>query len=298
MKNKNPKVAIVIPTFNRSKYVQKAIDTSLAQTYSCEVIVCDHGSKDDTPKVMQKYGDKIKYIRKEEDFGPHFCWLDGILHTDAEFIHLQFDDDWIDKNYIKECIKLMRKDVGVVIANAVVCDENGQQQRDVFHFKKIFQRSGIFKKEKLEKKLLKGKMYSPGASLFRKQDLIDGLYQGNLPVSTYKNYHGVGPDSFFTLLAVLKYKKVGIITENLVFFRDHKDSITASASKDAKKNIQLKNAYRNVLDYYIFLKWFRFFNILTYFSLNFWLEKSINLIKRMLNFLGLYDFAKKIYCKK
>ena len=89
MKNKNPKVAIVIPTFNRSKYVQKAIDTSLAQTYSCEVIVCDHGSKDDTPKVMQKYGDKIKYIRKEEDFGPHFCWLDGILHTDAEFIHLQ-----------------------------------------------------------------------------------------------------------------------------------------------------------------------------------------------------------------
>ena len=74
-----PKVAIVIPTFNRSKYVQKAIETSLAQTYPCEVIVCDHGSKDDTPNVMKKYGNKIKYVRKEEDFGPHFCWLDGIF---------------------------------------------------------------------------------------------------------------------------------------------------------------------------------------------------------------------------
>ena len=151
---KNPKVAIIIPTFNRSKYVQKAIETSLSQTYPCEVVVCDHGSKDDTPNVMEKYGNKIKYIRKEEDFGPHFCWLDGILHTDAEFIHLQFDDDWIDKNYIKKCMSLMGKDVGVVIGNAVIVEESKNQKKDVFHFKKIFKKTGIFKREILEKKTI------------------------------------------------------------------------------------------------------------------------------------------------
>jgi len=82
--NRKSKVTIVIPTFNRSEYVQKAIDTSLAQTYPCEVIVCDHGSTDNTPKVMKKYKNKIKYIRRDEDFGPHFCWIDGILHADTE----------------------------------------------------------------------------------------------------------------------------------------------------------------------------------------------------------------------
>ena len=298
IKMEKPKVAIVIPTFNRSKYVQKAINTSLTQTYPCEVIVCDHGSKDNTPEVMKKYGNKIKYIRKEEDFGPHFCWLDGILHTNAEFIHIQYDDDWIDEDYIRRCMNLMRKDVGVVIANAVISDPNKKQEKDVFHFKKIFKKSGIFKRKVLEKKLLAGKMYSPGASLFRKKDLIDALYQGSLPVSNYKGYHGVGPDSFFTLLAVLRYKKVGIITDNLVFFRGHEESITQDAESDPKKYTQLKNAYRNVLDYYQFLKWFGFFNKFKYFSMGFWKEKFVNRTKKTLKSLGLFKIAQKIYWKK
>ena len=87
-------VSIVIPTFNRATLVQKAIDTSLAQTYPCEVIVCDHGSSDNTPEVVEKYGDKIKYIRKEQDFGPHYCWLDGVLNAKGKYVHIQYDDDW------------------------------------------------------------------------------------------------------------------------------------------------------------------------------------------------------------
>ena len=35
-------VSIVIPTFNRASYVRQAIDSALAQTTPCEVIVCDH----------------------------------------------------------------------------------------------------------------------------------------------------------------------------------------------------------------------------------------------------------------
>jgi len=247
--NKNRKVAIVIPTFNRSVYVQESVESALCQTYPCEVIVCDHGSTDNTPEVMKKYGNKIKYIRRNEDFGPHFCWLDGILHADAEFIHLQFDDDYVDKTFIEETMKLMREDVGVVIANDL----------RYFHFKEIFIKSGLFPSSRLEKLLLMGAMYSPGASLFRKKDLIDALYQGGLPVSKYKRYHGVGPDAFCTLLAVLRYKKVGIITDNMVFFRGRKGSITFDAYRDPQKKAQMHNAYRDVLYYYKFLKWYWIF---------------------------------------
>ena len=296
--NKKSKVAIVIPTFNRSKLVQKAVDSSLAQTYPCEVIVCDHGSKDNTPQVMKKYKGKIKYIRREEDFGPHFCWLDGILHTDAEFIHLQFDDDWIDKTYVEKCMKLMDKNVGVVIAGTVAKGDNDNQWTDILHFKKIFKKSGIFNKRILEKKLLKGTMYSPGSSLFRKKDLIDALYQGSLPISNYSEYHGVGPDSFFTLLAILRYKKVGIVTENLVFFRGHAGSITVDAASNPKKYTKLKNAYKNVLDYYRFLKWFRFFDKLKYLSLYFWIEKFVNFTKQILSGIGLLEYVRKISKKR
>lgn len=81
MKETNKKVSIVIPTYNRADYLKQAIDAALAQTYECEIVVCDHGSTDATPQVAQTYGDRIKYIRREKDNGIHFMWLDGIVHA-------------------------------------------------------------------------------------------------------------------------------------------------------------------------------------------------------------------------
>jgi len=181
----------------------------------------------------------------------------------------------------------MRKDVGVVIADSY----------GMFHFKKIFGKSGIFPRKKLEKRLLKGAMYSPGASLFRKKDLIDALYQGNLPISKYDGYHGVGPDSFMTLLAVLRYKKIGIVTEDLVFFREHEGSITCDAHSDPKKYTKLRNAYENVVLYYMFLKWFWVFEKFKYFSLNFWIREFYRSSRIFLKRIGLLGHAKKLVSK-
>ena len=85
-------------------------------------------------------------------------------------------------------MNLMRNDVGVVITNAVVSNESKNQEKNIFHFKKIFKKSGIFKKRKLEKRLLMRVMYSPGASLFRKKDLIDALY---LVIYQFQNTMGI-----------------------------------------------------------------------------------------------------------
>ena len=63
-----PKVSIVIPAYNASNYLAEAIDSALAQTYSnTEIIVVNDGSKDDgaTAAVAAKYGEKIRYVEKE-----------------------------------------------------------------------------------------------------------------------------------------------------------------------------------------------------------------------------------------
>ena len=56
----NKNVSIIIPTFNRADFLVECIDSCLAQTQPCEIIVCDHGSTDTTPEVVKKYGDKSK----------------------------------------------------------------------------------------------------------------------------------------------------------------------------------------------------------------------------------------------
>jgi glycosyltransferase involved in cell wall biosynthesis len=60
------KVSVIIPTYNREKYVVKAIDSVLAQTYrDYEIILIDDGSNDKTRQVLETYQGKIRYIYQE-----------------------------------------------------------------------------------------------------------------------------------------------------------------------------------------------------------------------------------------
>ena len=64
-----PKVSIVLPTYNGSKYLRQSIDSCLSQTYKdLELIVVDDCSTDTTPDIIKSYVDKrIKYIRNEKN---------------------------------------------------------------------------------------------------------------------------------------------------------------------------------------------------------------------------------------
>ncbi len=61
----NPKVSIIVPTYNAAGYIKAAVDSALSQTYKdCEVIVVDDGSTDKTKKVLEPHAasGKIKYV--------------------------------------------------------------------------------------------------------------------------------------------------------------------------------------------------------------------------------------------
>jgi len=59
-------VSVVIPAYNCAAYVGQAVDRVLHQTYAnWVVIVVDDGSRDDTKLVLEKYGDRIRYIYQQ-----------------------------------------------------------------------------------------------------------------------------------------------------------------------------------------------------------------------------------------
>lgn len=58
-----PRVTIGIPCFNAGRWLDAAIASALAQTSpSCEVLVVDDGSTDDSVNVAREFGDKIRLI--------------------------------------------------------------------------------------------------------------------------------------------------------------------------------------------------------------------------------------------
>lgn len=92
----NPKISVVIPTYNRAANVQKAIKSVLAQTFSdVEVIVVDDGSSDDTGDVIAKtFGDRVRYFYQSNQ-GASAARNKGIAEARGEWIaFLDSDDEW------------------------------------------------------------------------------------------------------------------------------------------------------------------------------------------------------------
>jgi len=124
-----PLVSIIIPVYNGSDYLGEAIDSALAQTYpNVEILVINDGSGDNgaTRNIALSYGDKIRYLEKEnggvatalnlgisEMKGEYFSWLShddvylpGKIKKQVEFISkkslsnaaIYSDVEYIDKD--------------------------------------------------------------------------------------------------------------------------------------------------------------------------------------------------------
>jgi glycosyltransferase involved in cell wall biosynthesis len=92
----NPRVSVVIPTYQRAVQVQDAINSVLAQTFSdLEVIVVDDGSSDGTGQILREFfGDRIRYYAQANQ-GVSAARNRGIAEARGEWIaFLDSDDRW------------------------------------------------------------------------------------------------------------------------------------------------------------------------------------------------------------
>lgn len=87
------KVSVVIVTYNASKTLREAIDSVLEQTYNnVECLIVDGNSQDSTLKIVESYGDKIRWI-SEPDNGIYDAMNKGWKLASGEWIlYLGADD--------------------------------------------------------------------------------------------------------------------------------------------------------------------------------------------------------------
>jgi len=90
------KISVIIPVYNRPAFVQEAIQSVLDQSWSnIEIIVVNDGSTDDTPLVLESFGDKIRIIHQENK-GVSAARNTGINHSESKWIaFLDSDDIWL-----------------------------------------------------------------------------------------------------------------------------------------------------------------------------------------------------------
>ena len=126
------KISIIIPTYNRSNYVKRAVESVLDQSYeNTEIIVIDDASVDDTRETIESIKDKrIKYIRNKENKGANFSRNKGIKKSTGKYISFLDDDDFFsDKNKLKKQVELFLKNKNVVFVGCGYYDKSIDKER-------------------------------------------------------------------------------------------------------------------------------------------------------------------------
>jgi GT2 family glycosyltransferase len=102
------KVSIVIPLYNKAAYVQRALQSIAAQTFSdFEVIVVDDGSTDDGASVVRNYSGLTLQLISQPNAGPGAARNRGISEARGELIaFLDADDEWLP-TYLEQSVNLL-----------------------------------------------------------------------------------------------------------------------------------------------------------------------------------------------
>lgn len=117
-------VTVVIPAYNRSALIGRAVASCMAQTYAhLEVVVVDDGSSDDTPAVLAaleaKYGNERLRTVRQENRGSASARNRGMDMARGEFLQFLDSDDVLSPEKFAIQVGALRSDPEAEVA---VCD--------------------------------------------------------------------------------------------------------------------------------------------------------------------------------
>jgi glycosyltransferase involved in cell wall biosynthesis len=148
-----PKVSVIIPTYNYGKYIKKAIDSVLAQTYrDFEIIVVDDGSTDNTRQIVNNIkSKKIRYLYKENG-GPGSARNYALREASGDLLAFLDADDFFHPENIATKVGILnkRKEVDWVFSDVYFVtpeDTNiclGSEYFKMVCSSELFERKSIF----------------------------------------------------------------------------------------------------------------------------------------------------------
>lgn len=228
-----PLVSVIVPCFNKAKYLNETIESIYNQTYNnIEIICVNDASTDDTAEILLSIKNKYENVTVFE-----FCENKGVVEArnyainmaNGEYILPLDADDTIEPTYIEKAVKVLNDNpnIGMVYSLAKkIGSERGLWKLPPFNSIAILYNNCIF-----------------CSALFRKSDFIKA--------GKYKSYMNIGPEDWDLWLSFLE---IGLkpyrILEVLFNYRMEKHG-TRSEETDTNDLIWKRQLIKNHIDLYL-----------------------------------------------
>src|SRR5574337_643394 len=226
----SPRVTVLIPVYNRERYVATAIESILAQSFiDFELLLIDDGSTDGSVEILRSYttDSRVRLVCNEQNLGIPRTRNRGIDLARGEHIAMLDSDDWAYPRLLEKQVAFLdrHKDFEVVGAWATEMDENG---RSLGRVKRRFVSSG-----ELQSRLLFRCSLCNSSIMARKAILQDYGYREQYAVC----------EDFDLFVRVAKNSKLGNLPETLVRRRTHAGNLGREKAEVMKaKNQEIASA--------------------------------------------------------
>jgi glycosyltransferase involved in cell wall biosynthesis len=130
-----PLVAVIIPTYNRERMIERALASVLSQTYqNLRVVIVDDCSTDRTREVVARTADsRVTYIRHDWNRGAQAARNTGVANSDGDLVaFLDSDDEWMSDKLALQVEKLLQSgpEVGMIYCGIRKVDQHGRLMGD------------------------------------------------------------------------------------------------------------------------------------------------------------------------
>lgn len=116
---RRPTISIGMPTFNGERFIERAIDSVLAQTFGdFELIISDNASTDRTADICARYArsdPRVRYIRQSENGGASLNFTYVLAQARAPYFCWVADDDERNPEFFARLLARMEPDVPLAV---------------------------------------------------------------------------------------------------------------------------------------------------------------------------------------
>ena len=125
----NPKISVIIPVYNAAQYLEKCLDSVLAQTFTdFELLLIDDGSKDSSGEICDRYAESDSRIRvfHKPNGGVSSARNLGLDNAKGEWIAFCDSDDYVTDKYLGDLYNEAKTtDADLVVQDYYIADKNG-----------------------------------------------------------------------------------------------------------------------------------------------------------------------------